>query len=193
MKIVTPNHRTSLLLDSSWMPINIITARACFQHFLKGRICGLDQNKNPYNFEKWNDELSGVLYEKNTPCIRSVKDAWPLPTIVIVTEKFFRKQRKREYSFQELCRYYKNTCRICLNRFSRKDLSIDHVIPKNSNGTNMTENLTIACKKCNARKGHQTPYYDTEGKLLKGTNLPSNYIFVEEHDMRNEWKDFIWH
>jgi 5-methylcytosine-specific restriction endonuclease McrA len=206
MKIVKPTDRTTLLLDANWFPINVITARACFHHFLRDRVIGLDKNTNQFKFDDWkngeyitseddieeSEEVPVVLY-KDQPCIRSANDVWALPTIVIVTGRFFRKHRQREYSFNELCQYYKNTCQICLEKFKRKDLSIDHVTPKALNGTNFTSNLTICCKTCNARKGMSSPYYNKEGKLLKGTNLPSNYIFVEDSEMRNEWKDFIWH
>lgn len=206
MKIVDVTKRTTLLLDSAWMPINTITARACFHHFIRNRIVGLDKNKNQFTFEQWNDgefiideddaqeaeEIPVILY-KDQPCIRSVKDVWALPTIAVITERFFRKYRKREYSFNEICFYYKNTCQICFEKFPRSELSLEHVDPKHNGGHNMSSNLTISCRRCNSRKGHQFPYYDANGKQLKGTNLPLNYIFVEEGDMRKEWEDFIWH
>jgi 5-methylcytosine-specific restriction endonuclease McrA len=206
MKIVNPYARTTLLLDSAWMPINVITARAAFHHFLRNRITALDKNKNQFNFETWNEgeytieedniELSEevlVSMYRDQPCLRSAKDVWALPTIAIVTERFFRKYRKREYTFDEMCKYYKNTCQICLDKFPKYELSIDHVDPRAKGGHNMTSNLTIACKRCNSRKGHQSPYFNKNGDLLKGTNLPNNYIFIEEGDMREEWKDFVWH
>ncbi len=206
MKVVKTNTRTTLLLDSSWMPINIITARACFHHFLRDRVIALDKNKNQFNFESWNNgefivneddveeaqEVPVILY-KDQPCIRSANDVWTLPTIVVVTERFFRKYRQREYSFDELCRFYKNTCQICLNVFPRRELSLEHVTPKSLGGHNMTSNCTITCRRCNSKKNSIHPYYDIEGNLLTGTKLPLNYIFVEDHDMREEWKDFIWH
>ncbi|MFT4326995.1 MAG: HNH endonuclease, partial [Candidatus Woesearchaeota archaeon] len=138
------------------------------------------------------EEIPVILY-KDQPCIRSVKDVWALPTIAVITERFFRKYRKRKYSFNELCFYYKNTCQICFEKFPRSELSLEHVDPKHNGGHNMSSNLTISCRRCNSRKGHQFPYYDSNGEQLKGTNLPLNYIFVEDGDMRKEWEDFIWH
>lgn len=206
MKIVKPTTRTTLLLDANWFPINVITARACFYHFLRDRVIGLDKNTNQFKFDDWrngeyitdeddieeSEEVPVILY-KDQPCLRSASDVWALPTLVVVTGKFFRKHRKREYSFGELCQYYKNTCQICLERFPRKELSKEHIMPRSKGGHNMTSNISITCKKCNARKNSVHPYFNKEGKELKGTNLPANYIFVEEGDMREEWKNFIWH
>ena len=108
MKLVKSNERTTLLLDSSWMPVNVLTARAAFSHLLKGRVTGLDKMSAQFDFDKWNDFDSdtgehkhGAEFHGNQPCIASASDIWPLPTIVVVTEKFFRKPRTREYSFNE--------------------------------------------------------------------------------------------
>ena len=36
------------------------------------------------------------------------------------------------------------------------DLEVEHIIPKSRNGSNRISNLTIACKKCNDKKGTRT-------------------------------------
>ena len=89
--------------------------------------------------------------------------------------------------------FYKNTCQICGDRFPRKLLSIDHVIPSSKGGENTTTNKLIACKRCNCKKSNLTPYFDHTGKELTGTKIPANYIFIDEHDMREEWKKLVWH
>lgn len=190
MKKVKRNDRTTLLLDYRWMPIGILTARASFKHFYKNRIVGLDKNKDMYGFDDWQDYAQ--IFPDH-PCITSAKDVWTLPTISIVTERFFRKFQKRSYSFQELCVFYNYTCQICLEKFPRQQLTIEHVEPRSKHGTNFTENKTITCKKCNCKKGSEFPYYDVSGKELRGTIIPNNFLIIEDSIMRDEWKDFIWH
>lgn len=191
MKIVKPTDRTTLLLDFAYLPINVITARAAFHHFLKNKIKGLDKNQIPFSFEDWNED-NGAMFYKDQPCLRSAKDVWLLPTVAIVTEHFFRKPRKKEYSFEELCLYYKNTCQICLEKFPRSQLSIEHIYPRKLHGTNLTSNRSITCKRCNAKKGHAHPYYNKEGKLLKQTKIPANFIFIEDNKKREEWNLFTF-
>jgi hypothetical protein len=36
-----------------------------------------------------------------------------------------------------------------------KDLEVEHIIPKTRGGSNRISNLTLACKKCNLKKGNQ--------------------------------------
>lgn len=190
MNKTKPNDRTTLLLDYGWMPIGILTARATFKHFYKNRIVGLDKNRSQFNFENWQSNAQIV---QNSPCLNSAKSVWALPTIAVVTEKFFRKFKKKEYSFHELCLFYDNTCQICLEKFPRSQLTIEHVRPKSKSGTDFTENKTITCKKCNSKKASHFPYYDKNNKQLKGTKIPQNFLLVEDSTMRNEWRDFIWH
>ena len=45
-------------------------------------------------------------------------------------------------------------CQYCGNR---KDLSIDHIIPRSKGGKHIWNNVVIACVACNSRKGDKTP------------------------------------
>jgi 5-methylcytosine-specific restriction endonuclease McrA len=45
-------------------------------------------------------------------------------------------------------------CRYC---GSSEGLTIDHVVPVAANGDDSADNLVVACKTCNSRKGGRTP------------------------------------
>jgi hypothetical protein len=45
-------------------------------------------------------------------------------------------------------------CRYC---GATQDLTIDHVVPRCLGGTDDADNLTVACRPCNGRKGGRTP------------------------------------
>jgi 5-methylcytosine-specific restriction endonuclease McrA len=46
------------------------------------------------------------------------------------------------------------TCQYC---GSRKDLTLDHVVPRWCGGPHTWENLVTCCRKCNLKKGDKTP------------------------------------
>lgn len=48
----------------------------------------------------------------------------------------------------------RNACRYCR---STERLSIDHVKPRVQGGSDDADNLVVACKSCNSRKGGRTP------------------------------------
>jgi len=56
----------------------------------------------------------------------------------------------REYLLEK----YKRKCVYCKN--GDIALQIEHIIPKSRGGTNRVTNLTIACEKCNIKKGNKT-------------------------------------
>jgi 5-methylcytosine-specific restriction endonuclease McrA len=56
----------------------------------------------------------------------------------------------REYLLEK----YKRKCVYC--KESGVSLEIEHIVPKSRGGSNRIWNLTLACKKCNIRKGSQT-------------------------------------
>ena len=45
-------------------------------------------------------------------------------------------------------------CSYCNKDFER--IQVDHIIPRSKNGTDIQENLTYACRKCNAQKKDKT-------------------------------------
>ena len=189
MKKSSSFDRTTLLLDYGWTPIGVLTARATFKHFIKNRIVGLDKDKNSFAFSDWYEGYANLYSDQ--PCMSSSRELWPLPTIAVVTEKFFRKFERKAHSFRQLCVFYDFTCQICLDRFPPSQLSIEHVKPRSKGGSNETENKTITCRRCNCRKSNKFPYNNVEGQALKGTQIPANYIFIEKSVMRDEWKDFL--
>lgn len=192
MRPVSSSTKATLLLDSSWMPIGILTARASFHNLITKKVKGLDKNKNQFLFEDWVSG-DGVVHYDDQPIMRSAKKEWFVPTIVIVYNNYIKKHVKRELSFKELCIFYDDTCQICLNKFPRKMLNIDHVDAKSLGGTNFTNNLTLTCKRCNAKKNNSPlPYYNVNGKELKGTRIPNNFIAIEDQNVRDEWRDFLF-
>jgi 5-methylcytosine-specific restriction endonuclease McrA len=49
------------------------------------------------------------------------------------------------------------TCQYCGDTPPRKDLTLDHVLPRSRGGKSTWENVTTACQKCNGRKSNRTP------------------------------------
>lgn len=54
-----------------------------------------------------------------------------------------------------------NTCAICFNSFKdKKDITLDHWIPRSVGGSDDIDNLKLAHKKCNAWKSDRIPNED---------------------------------
>ncbi|MBZ8183051.1 HNH endonuclease [Oscillatoria salina] len=48
-------------------------------------------------------------------------------------------------------------CQTCQYCGSKKNLTLDHVIPRSQGGKHSWDNVVIACQRCNSKKGSRTP------------------------------------
>lgn len=59
--------------------------------------------------------------------------------------------------YEENIKFYGTlTCYLCLNPIKFKEDTLEHRIPKSRGGDNSMENLAIACRICNSKKGKKT-------------------------------------
>jgi len=84
----------------------------------------------------------------------------------------------------------------CVYCSSKKNLSIDHIIPKKLGGTDSPDNLVLACKKCNSSKKDLSlflwmskhdkwPNIDLLDRILSGKYLKELYLIHEDKGTLN--------
>jgi len=82
-------------------------------------------------------------------------------------------------------------CQYCGKK--GKDMTIDHVIPRERGGKDTWENLVTSCKECNVKKGNRTPK-EAGMKLLKKPKKPTYFhiLFSEAEIPDENWKPFLF-
>lgn len=187
MNFVNSESKTTLLLNNAWQPITTITARAAFSHMLKRRVTALDKNSNLFHsLETWNQLAE--FYE-DQPVLRSAKSAWRIPTIIVVTSKFFPKPKKKKLTLFDLAKIQGCICQYCLKKHPISDLTVDHVHPRSKGGTDDYTNRVLACRSCNSKKASYTPWYDANGNIPQPPPIPA--FIIGANKIRSEWKNFI--
>jgi len=79
-------------------------------------------------------------------------------------------------------------CQYC---GTRRELTLDHVIPSSRAGQHTWTNLVTACKRCNARKGDYTPE-EAQMPLKRKPHKPSYALFLRDNDSpHTEWDNFL--
>jgi len=48
-------------------------------------------------------------------------------------------------------------CHYCEQKFSKEELTMDHILPIGRGGFSTKGNIVPCCKPCNSKKGHKTP------------------------------------
>lgn len=86
---------------------------------------------------------------------------------------------------------YKRDDHECQYCGSKKDLTIDHVIPRSKGGQDTWENLVACCTKCNLKKGNQM-LSETSMTLNRKPVAPFNRIYLGLQKSRiSEWQEYV--
>lgn len=85
------------------------------------------------------------------------------------------------------------TCQYCGVQPSSKELTVDHVIPRSQGGEMTWENVVIACKPCNNRKGNRTPT-EANMRLLSQPRRPKYLAlaYVGSAEAYTVWEKYMW-
>ena len=133
-----------LVLNSGFIPIRITSAREA--------ICLLTADK-------------AVSIVEEDKYIRSPSVSIKIPSVISILG--YSSLPKRKVAFSKLNVIYRDDmiCQYCNKRFSMKDLTVDHVIPKSrwefitgrllNEGFSSWKNLVCACRWCNNKKGNR--------------------------------------
>ena len=108
-----------------------------------------------------------VLEEHDSYKIFTSSGAIPFPTVVRYTSgvligKIKNISKAPKVTKKNIWLRDGGRCQYCEKKISLSDATVDHVIPKSRGGENNWENVTLACSKCNQKKGN---------KLLENSSL----------------------
>lgn len=84
----------------------------------------------------------------------------------------------------------KNKCQYCNKILTKKDRTLDHIIPKAKGGETSFLNCVASCRKCNTKKGSQN-LQKVQMKLLKKPKVPSYFELLMAIDINNIWQRFL--
>ncbi|UCE85565.1 MAG: HNH endonuclease [Deltaproteobacteria bacterium] len=177
-----------LVLNRSYLPIHITSARRAFTLIYRGTARALGIDHQTFDFERWT-ALSG----ENGDTIGTSQGPIRVPR-VIVLETFDRIPR-RYVRFSRINVFARDafTCQYCAQRLPRSDLNLDHVVPRSLGGKSTWENVVCCCVDCNRRKGGRTPV-QAGLKLLRFPSKPRWTPFANlmmSKARYDEWRPFL--
>ncbi len=85
------------------------------------------------------------------------------------------------------------TCQYCGRQPARKDLTVDHIVPRSRGGHTAWENVVTACQRCNGRKGSRTP--EEAGMSLLSPPARPRYValtLIEGGETRRVWDKYMF-
>lgn len=192
MKTLLSQH--VLVLNRLWQAVNVCTVRRALTLLFQGHAHAVlnaeDGSFRTYSFEEWHD-FSRQQPGGETIAAISFRIRVPRVILLLVYDRVPKKEVK--FTRHNIFERDKNTCQYCGKVFDRKDLNLDHVIPRDRGGPTSWENIVCSCIACNTRKSNRTP--DEAGvRLIRKPRRPKwrPFIQIELSLQRHDsWKHFI--
>jgi 5-methylcytosine-specific restriction endonuclease McrA len=186
--------RQVLVLNRLWQAINVCTVRRAFTLLCQGhaQVVNADGANNffTHDFESWH-ELS--QREPEDEMVHTISFKIRVPRVIVLM--LFDRMPKKEVKFtrHNIFERDKNTCQYCGKVFDRRDLNLDHVIPRDKGGATTWENIVCSCIPCNTRKGNRLPH-QVNMHLIKKPVRPKWRPFVHitfDSQVHDSWRHFI--
>jgi len=163
----------ALLLNSTFMPLRIVSWKKAIILMSLGKV---------------------EVLEAYTKEIHTVSISIRLPSVIRLLN--FVRPRHQEMRFTRYNIYLRDQgrCQYCGRRFSLRDLTYDHVIPRASGGSVNWENIVTCCRSCNLKKGGRTPEEARMSLIRTPTKpkwLPTLDVAMGVRGMPESWQNYL--
>jgi 5-methylcytosine-specific restriction endonuclease McrA len=156
----------SLVLNATFEPLAVVTARRAVVLVLK--------------------EKAEIL-ESNGMVFRSEKLSVPAPSVVRL-QYFVKVPYRARASLTRRAVFARDqwTCQYC----GRAAENVDHVIPRSLGGTHSWENVVASCRRCNAKKENRL-HPEVGLKLRRHPSVPRDVLRLSLGRLEPEWEPYL--
>ncbi len=182
-----------LVLNRLWQAINVCTVERAFALLYMGHaevVLETGGSFQTFDFGEWREFSRGHHGED---VVHTVSFKIRIPRVILLL--FFDRLPHKEVKFtrHNIFERDRNTCQYCGKHFDRRELNLDHVIPRDRGGTTTWENIVCACIPCNTRKANRTPA-EAGMHLIRKPKRPKWRPFVNvtiTSIAHESWKHFL--
>lgn len=143
----------TLVLNRSFQPVRITTAKHAFTLLYLGRARALDGSFEPMDFEQW----ASVRPGPDEDAIGTTRGPIRVPRVLVLSGYNRVPSAPLRLSRRNVFLRDGFTCQYCGGRPPVRDLNLDHVMPRSRGGRSTWDNLVTSCRTCNVKKGFATP------------------------------------
>jgi len=154
-----------LVLNSDFTPLNVTNVYRGFNLVSNGK--------------------AEIVKSSDRPICTGVKE-FIRPLIIRLLNYVRYRPKGVKISRQRIFSRDKHTCVYC---GSKRNLTIDHILPKSRGGKNTWTNMVTCCSPCNRKKGDKTPE-ESNLKMIYKISEPSIFSSVVHDGIENIWNEF---
>ncbi len=183
-----------LVLNRLWQAVNICSVRRALSLLFEGHAQVVQGNLQgdfkTYTFDQWRD-LSRLGPDEES--LGTVSFRMRIPRVILL--EVFDRLPKKEVKFTRHNIFERdgNTCQYCGRIFDRRDLNLDHVVPRDRGGPTQWDNIVCSCIPCNTRKANRTPA-EAGMRLIRKPKRPKWRPFVQVNfgaPIHESWRHFL--
>lgn len=130
-----------------------------------------------------------LLSDVKSKALRTIDATFPYPSVIKINRYVNMPYMGVVLTRQNIFRRDGHKCQYC---GGRKDLTLDHLIPRSKGGKSTWNNLVTACRRCNARKGdYSLDQIDMKPNIMP--YKPSYVMFLMDStgELPEEWKPYL--
>jgi 5-methylcytosine-specific restriction endonuclease McrA len=134
-------------------------------------------------------EKAEMVSQSSDGVLRTVTRQYAMPAVVRLMHYVHAPFRGVMLTRQNIFKRDRHKCQYC---GTKKDLTLDHMIPRSKGGKSTWNNLVTACKRCNARKGDSTPEQAGMHPEIRPYR-PTYIMYLSDFSgyVCEEWKPFL--
>ncbi len=118
-----------------------------------------------------------IIEKTDDVVLRTVSTAYNAPSVIRLRKYVNMPFKGVMLSRQNIFKRDNHQCVYC---GSRRDLTLDHVVPRSKGGNSSWLNLVTACQACNSRKGNRT-LEEASMSFSQKPYKPSFLIFLRDY------------
>src|SRR5256885_1101100 len=148
-----------LVLNRLWQAVNVCTARRALTLLFQGHAHAvLDRNDGSfqtYNFTEWHDFSQ---QEPHPESVRTVSFRIRVPRVILLLVYDHLPKKEVKFTRHNIFERDKNMCQYCGKTFERKDLNLDHVVPRDRGGAPTPANNPFSRTACHTLQPTRPPH-----------------------------------
>jgi 5-methylcytosine-specific restriction endonuclease McrA len=165
-------------------------------HFVSHRVLVLNQDFSPLMVCSVERAFILVFLNKsemvrssNGHKLRSITHTYPMPSVIRLNRYVNAPYKGVNLTRQNVFKRDNFECQYC---GTKRELTLDHVVPSSRGGIHTWTNLVTACKRCNAKKGDFS-LEEAGMHLPRKPYKPSYAIFLRDISgmKQEEWDEFL--
>jgi len=175
-----------LVLNKFYQPVHVTSVRRAMGMLYIGVARALDNEYRLFDFQSW----AALSAEIGADCIGTIERRIRIPRILVLQTYDRVPVGRIRFSRHNIFQRDNNTCQYCNKQLPRRQLNLDHVVPRSRGGKTNWENVVCSCIKCNFKKGGRTP--SEAGMLLrKKAARPSWAELVQPLRLRARYREWL--